>query len=269
MRGGPNKGVIQIVGRGLKWSGIQNTLEESRSDVLILFDCCASGVCTTDEGNGVTEFIAACAYNAIANGAGPFSLTHALNTKLRMIARQPYFTVGYLFNAIFTEVQGWRSEDSRYKKALVHLMLSQNLDHPRSIRLSKLPKENASPRPTVSRHQVSSTLNASSNIFQNLSPSSSATSMAPLPLYPRLLFSIRVTEDVKPNDLCPDLFSDWLRQIPIFISLVRVEAGFASDSTLIICSIPAAIVGYLPAHPAIVLLGSIRSQNIFKGLKGF
>ncbi|KAH7378069.1 hypothetical protein BKA64DRAFT_687860 [Cadophora sp. MPI-SDFR-AT-0126] len=274
----------------VKWSGIQNTLEESRSDVLILLDCCASGVCTTDEGNGVTELIAACAYNAIANGVGPFSFTHALNAKLRMMARLPHFTVGYLFNAIFTEVQGWRSEDSRYKKAPVHLVLSQNLDHPRSIRLSKLPEENGSPAPTVSQHQVSSTLNASSNILQihgatkstsgesdnvsnasplsrNLSPSSSATSVAPLPLYPRLLFSIRVTEDVKPNDLCPDLFSDWLRQIPISASLVRVEAGFASDSTLIMCSIPAAMVGYLPAHPAIVLLGSIRSQNIFKGLK--
>ncbi|KAF8865495.1 hypothetical protein BDZ45DRAFT_684051 [Acephala macrosclerotiorum] len=103
----------------VKWSGIQNTPEESRSDVLILLDCCASGVFATDEGNGVTEPIAACAYNAIANGngVGPFSFTHALIAKLRLLAQLTSFNIGYPYNAIFTEVQGRRIKDSRFKKA--------------------------------------------------------------------------------------------------------------------------------------------------------
>jgi hypothetical protein len=79
----------------VKWSGIQNTLE-SESDVLILLDCCAAGVCTTDEGNGVTELIAACAYNASANGVGAFSFTNALVAKLKHLAQWPSFTIGYL-----------------------------------------------------------------------------------------------------------------------------------------------------------------------------
>lgn len=95
------------------------------------------GVCTTDEGNGVTELIAACAYNAIANGVGPFSFTHALIAKLRLVAQLPGFNTGFLYNAIFTEVQGWRIEDSRFKKAPIHLVLSQDQRQPRSIRLSK------------------------------------------------------------------------------------------------------------------------------------
>jgi hypothetical protein len=81
------------------------------------------------------ELIAACAYNAIANGVGPFSFTHALNIKLRQMAELPSFTIGHLCNAIFTEIQGWRFEDSKHRKVPVHLVLSQSRD--RSIRLSR------------------------------------------------------------------------------------------------------------------------------------
>ena len=34
----------------IKWSGIQDALEESLSDALIHLDCCASGSSNTDEG---------------------------------------------------------------------------------------------------------------------------------------------------------------------------------------------------------------------------
>jgi hypothetical protein len=34
----------------VKWSGIQNALEESQSDVLVLLDCCAAGLSNTNEG---------------------------------------------------------------------------------------------------------------------------------------------------------------------------------------------------------------------------
>jgi hypothetical protein len=34
----------------VKWSGIQTVCEESQSDVLILLDCCASGLSNRDEG---------------------------------------------------------------------------------------------------------------------------------------------------------------------------------------------------------------------------
>jgi ankyrin repeat protein len=281
----------------VKWSGIQNSLEESRSDVLILLDCCASGVCTTDEGNGVTELIAACAYNAITNGVGPFSFTHALIAKLRLLAQLQHFTIGYLYNALFTEIQGWRIEEACHKKAPVYLILSQNSDLPRSIRLSSHSKmmqksggcasttdlSNIIPPTCQDTTQISNSLagNISSSeesdakdispLSLDTSPPSSMKSMSQLPEYPRLLFSIRIDEDVKPGELSAELFTDWLREIPVVASLVRVEAGFASDSTLLMVSMPATMLAYLSANPAITLLGTMRSRNLLtlptKGLQ--
>lgn len=261
---------------------------------MILLDCCASGVCTTDEGNGVTELIAACAYNAIANGVGPFSFTHALIAKLRLLAQLPYFTIGYLYNALFTEIQGWRLEDSRHKKAPVHLVLSQNSELPRSIRLSSHSKGKGK---VDTRPSATDLLNFTPSTYQDTpetshspgcpashktssdgshqpedtspfssatSPPSSMTSMSQLPEYPRLLFSVRIHEDVKPGELSTELFADWLREIPVVARFVRVEAGFASDSTLLMVSMPVAMLAYLPPSRAITLLGTTRSGNLLK-----
>lgn len=258
----------------MKWSGIQNTLEESRSDVLILLDCCASGICTTDEGNGSTELIAACAYNAIANGVGPFSFTHALNAKLRSMAQMPYLNVGYLYNSVFTEVQSWRIEDSRFKKAPIHLVLAQNHEWPCSIRLPNFSRAHSSGSVPQNLRDVAiatsigpsssgeSRAATGNSIFsQNVSLPSSMSSTSRIQEYPRLLFSIRIQEDVNPNELSSELFADWLRQIPLSTNQVRVEAGFKSDSTLLMVSLPIAFHGYLRKDPAIQLLGTIRSKN--------
>jgi hypothetical protein len=96
----------------------------------------------------------------------------------------------------------------------------------------------------------------------------SATSICPLPEYPRLLFSIRISEDVKPQELSTELFADWLGTLPIAAKTVRVEAGFASDSTLLMVSMPAALLGHLPIDPAITLLGTIRSTNLLLSVDG-
>jgi hypothetical protein len=82
-----------------------------------------------------------------------------------------------------------------------------------------------------------------------------------LPEYPRLLFSIRISEDIKPGDLSTELLTDWLSTLPVEAKSVRVEAGFASDSTLLIVSMPIALLGYLPYDPAITLIGTARSNN--------
>jgi hypothetical protein len=42
----------------------------------------------------------------------------------------------------------------------------------------------------------------------------------------------------------------------------RVGAGFASDSTLLMISMPIALVGYLPHDPAITMLGITQSTNL-------
>jgi hypothetical protein len=58
------------------------------------------------------------------------------------------------------------------------------------------------------------------------------------------------------------LFENWLSTLPIETSSVRVEAGFASDSTILVISIPIEFLGYLPESRATTLLGVIRSRNL-------
>lgn len=229
----------------------------------------------------MTELLAACAFNSIANGVGPFSFTHALISQLRKLAHVPSFTVGYLYNLLFTEIQGWRLEDSKHKKAPVHLVLTQDRRLPRSITLSAKDLTIQSRSPGVATSLGSHGFNgqetgaalqgisssSSSSSDGAISPfgnyaASSTTSATSLPEYPRLLFSIRISEDIKPKDLSTELFADWLGTVPIAAKSIQVEAGFASDSTLLMVSMPVALLGYLPKNPAITMLGTTRSTNL-------
>jgi hypothetical protein len=228
---------------------------------------------------------------------GRYSFTHALNAKLRQLSQLPCFNIGHLYNAIFSEVQSWKIEDSRFLKAPVHLLLSQNHDLPRSIRLSKtrpagnlalanapllesdsksMQAESVAPGPQESHPSSSSPVNVVSIMEQSassedLEPSSLPspnTSLSQLSEYPRLLFSIRLSEDVKPCDLSSELFADWLRSVPVSARLVTVEAGFASNSTITLVSVPAALLAYLATDPAILLLGTIWSRNLVSEHRG-
>jgi hypothetical protein len=227
-------------------------------------------------GNGVTELIAACAFNNTANGVGPFSFTHALVAQLRKLVHMPSFNVGYLYNLLFTEIQSLRIEDAQRKKAPVHLVLTQDHRLPRSITISANMSRilsslgplggsgslGMSPTPQPGSSSESPNLSEGSISLSSGSGASPATSMSELPEYPRLLFSIRLSEDIKPTQLSTELFADWLGTIPIDTKSVRIEAGFASDSTLLMVSLPIAMLGYLPDDPAITMLGVIRSANL-------
>jgi hypothetical protein len=212
---------------------------------------------------------------------GPFSFTHALVAQLRKLVHIPSFTVGYLYNLLFTEIQSLRIEDAQRKKAPVHLVLTQDHRLPRSLTISakkpRVPSSlgpagcSAGPgmSPTPQPGSSSESPDPSGGNISPLSSSeaSSATSTSELPEYPRLLFSIRISEDIKPSQLSTELFADWLAILPIDAKSVRIEAGFASDSTLLMVSLPIAMLGYLPDDPAITMLGVIRSTNLLT-LKG-
>jgi len=228
-------------------------------------------------GNRTTELIAACAFNDTANGVGPFSFTNALISQLRKLAHLPSFTVGYLYNLIFTEIQNWRVDDPRQKKAPVHIVLTTDPRLPRSIAISSqrsetqhLPQQLIStpgpslqkdaPGPTSSSSpSPSETEGATSPFSSNGASSTSSVSELPeIPEYPRLLFSIRLSEDIKPRQLSTELFAEWLGTVPIAAKSVRIEAGFASDSTLLMLSIPTAMMAYVQKNPAITMLGTTR-----------
>ena len=223
-------------------------------------------------GNGVTELIAACAFNDSTNGVGRFSFTHALIGQLSKLSHMPFFTVGYLYNLLFTEIQGWRKEDTRHKKAPVHIILTQDHRLPRSIKLSSKRsslggRKSSTLHDTGSGSQLESSPENPPGTDNVISPfssdvASSMSSLSTLPEFPRLLFSVRINENIRYKDLCAELFADWLGTIPIATKHVRVEAGFASDSTLLMVSMPVGFLGYLPEDPAITMLGITRSTNL-------
>jgi hypothetical protein len=258
----------------VKWSGIQNVLEEAQSDVLILLDCCAAGALNTLEGNGVTELLSACGYNASANGVGQYSFTNALILELTSLSTGPPFTVAYLYNNIFSRIQGRMPEDGTERHPPpIHLILTQESKYPQSIQLSKLPNtthEVESTKSSMVRGKrpegggvTFSTPIVDAEVQDDRSDSyfQSSCHSFPTTKVPRMAFAVRLKDDLKPKQLRIDLFVEWLRSIPAVAEEVKVEAGFESFSSLIILSIPLALSTFLPSNRAIVSLGPITSSN--------
>ncbi|TVY17726.1 Cholesterol oxidase [Lachnellula arida] len=249
----------------VRWSGIQTALEQSQSDVLTLLDCCHAGTASSDEGNGTTELIAACAYNSSTHGVPSYSFTKELEIELRELSTLSSFSVGNLYDNLFSRVRSRMSEEGLEHQSPVYLPLTQeNPKSPRSIRLSvhndgNLPNQLAS----GGSYDVQSPL---SDIFgiTNGDPTgpafkpSSATAVGPTP---RMAFAIRLTEDFRVGDLSSNLFYEWLRNIPASVDQVKIEAAFHSYSSLLIVSVPICLSIYIPKDPAVMSLGPITSFN--------
>jgi hypothetical protein len=120
------------------WTGIQKALEQAQSDVLILLDCCSSGIGGAGEGNGVTELMSACAFDMAANGVGHYSFTKALTIELRLLSRKRSFPVVELYTHVYCRAQSHMSQgiDNERYPAPIHLILTRDDHFPRSIQLS-------------------------------------------------------------------------------------------------------------------------------------
>lgn len=120
------------------WTGIQQELQQAQSDVLILLDCCSSGVADGGEGNGVTELLAACPFGIEANGVGHYSFTNALTIELKLLSQKSVFSVGDLYANMYRRNQSYMTQgiaNERYPPP-IHLRLRSDERFPRSIQLS-------------------------------------------------------------------------------------------------------------------------------------
>jgi hypothetical protein len=190
-------------------------LEECRSDVLLLLDCCHSGTSNTNVGNGITELISACDYRTTANGVGPFSFTHALVAELLDSARKPHFSVLELYNNLYFRTQGLIPEDGRQRHpAPVHLVLTNNDRYWQSIRLSKQP---AAWQRTL----------LTSDLWDTVDTSDNSASVNDLPC---LALAISLTDDIIKSDFPTKLFADWLQSMPTLARRIRIEAGVGKFS---------------------------------------
>ncbi len=112
----------------------------AQSDVLILLDCCWSGVANETEGSSITELLCACPFDGRANGVGHYSFTQALTTELRLLSKIPRFSVGRLYMAVYTRMQSFLMQgvnNERYPPP-VHFVLSQDGPLVRGIHLAVL-----------------------------------------------------------------------------------------------------------------------------------
>ena len=77
-------------------------LEQAKSDVLILLDCCAAASSTASSGSGITEVIAACGFESMAPGVGQHSFTRSLIDELKFLSRGVPFSAALLHNKILS-----------------------------------------------------------------------------------------------------------------------------------------------------------------------
>ena len=253
-------------------------MEQASSDVLILLDCCYAGTANASDGNGVTELISACPFNAAANPVGSFSFTKQLVIELRDLSKRPSFTVAELYRNIFCRIQGRIPEDPCERHpAPIHFALTQDDPHfPRSIQLSVRPEHinkrnaarNLASEPLITgRGSAVSILrdgepisDPSSDSFPEAFLATSTSNLSEK--VPRILLAIRLHETFRPGELSHNLFKEWLRMMPAVAEEVKVEAGFGSYSSILIVSIPMTVSLYLPEDPAIIRIGPITSSNI-------
>jgi len=191
------------------------------------------------------------------------------------------------------------------QKAALHIVLTQDKRLPRGIQLcpriqKKTPKQSprkskvvASPsparrippskvskrrRPAYSRAPVrqtecfsTSTSSLDSTSSDPASVQTGGSSMSSVSsevdMYPRIAITVRLQETLSQSDFSVDLFAEWIRMMPVLAENVKIEAGFASFSTLLLVSLPVAMWCYLPSNPAISVAGIIRSPNLVPDTK--
>lgn len=239
-------------------------MEQAQSDVLVLLDCCHAGTANSNEGNGVTELIAACSYGEKTNTRGSYSFTGALEQELRELSKLPSFSIGNLYHNIFCRIQSRFINQGQENPAPVYLPLTQEDPRfPRSIRLS-VHKERQNGAPSVSSQSTDEHSYEVKAPGTNAIPAEApfqSSSCIQSEVTPRIAFAIRLKEDFNVGELSSDLFLEWLRNLPASVAEVKIEAGFNSFSSLLIVSVPVCISIYMPKDPAVISLGPITSLN--------
>jgi len=194
--------------------------------VLIILDCCASGTANTDNGNGVTELIAACGFNVSAFPVGAHSFTSALITELRLLSKTPSFTISMLYNNILSRMQKWMPERQELLKSPLHVLLTQDRDLPRGIRIfSQRGKGSQTSSPVPETWDSA----WSDSELSDLGPTTADGNPIPAPKsnlkdeLPRLNLNLWLCKTTPLAEFPTEAFGDWLRMMPIPVQRVRID----------------------------------------------
>jgi hypothetical protein len=257
-------------------------LEEAKSDVLILLDCCAAASSTASVGSGITEVIAACGFETWTPGVGEHSFSRSLIDELKFLSTGPPFTAAMLHNKVLARIKYWKprynagaSPDPRdlwreKRKTPVYILLASDVKQ-RSVELAPLRPSNSSrpasivvPPPFPSDGSFTSLpgsfVTSDPDSMDLGSSQSSLSSVWPDPQFkcPKVLITVALEED---QWLHSGSFAEWLLSVPALVKFAQVEGVYHSDSTLVILSLPIAIWDLLPKNPALGVIGFVRSRN--------
>lgn len=255
----------------MQWHAIQVTLEQAESDAVILLDCRAAASPTPNPGNGVTEIIAACGFEASTSGVGEHSFTRSLTDKLKYLSRSAPFTIALLHNKVLTRMKYWKPYEQPEQRRTPLYICQANEKRQRSILIEPMRLQTQStseslatstpsplsqpsvPTPPVDPHRDVDMLSTepSQSSFADVWPD-------PHFKHPKVIITVALEND---QWLDTENMTEWLRKVPALANWVQFEGVFQSDSTLIILSLPVAMWNLMPNDPAVSFIGFVRSRN--------
>ncbi|OAQ95100.1 Rhodanese-like protein [Purpureocillium lilacinum] len=245
----------------LQWSAIQTLLERSKSDVLILLDCCAGAASATfPNGNSITETISASSWDAIAPDPGRYSFTNALIEVLQEW-RLRAFSAAMLHAEVLARLKHPRpiqinGKHFEARSTPVHFMMTANHKAP-SIELCRLRPAEKVPAPLPQNHLV---LPITGRAPEEPDPMSSGLATSePNEDTPHVMISLALEDDQR---LDINAWEQWLNAFPALAKFVKVQGVFKSHSTLLLVSMPVMVWDLLPEDNAVSFVAFIRSKNL-------
>ena len=250
----------------VKWYAHGAMLENLKSDVLMLLDCCTAGGNGGDATNGVKEIIAACGFETWTPGVGPHSFTSALIEELKRLASGPPFSIAALHSRILERLRHWsvvynaesygyldqqgRAQDRERNKTPVYIALNKDVMF-RSIQLSPHPVKPGVPSSSVEL-RAEGVQDQSMNLLASFMEEFAAERTD-------ILISVRINSA---QQLGVQQISSWIREIPLLATAVTLHGVTKSHSTMILMGIPVAIWDLLPDDPACSFVGFTTSKNL-------
>ncbi|KAK2592527.1 hypothetical protein QQS21_009772 [Conoideocrella luteorostrata] len=245
----------------LQWSAIQTLLERSKSDVLILLDCCAGAASATfPSGNSITETISASSWDAIAPDPGRYSFTNALIEVLQEW-RMRTFSAAMLHAEVLARLKHPRpitinGKHFEARSTPVHFMMTANHKAP-SIELSRLLPTDKVVEPGASHLATPILTGRAADSGDPIS--NGLASNEPNEDTPHVMISLALEDDQK---LDINAWEQWLNAFPSMAKYVKVQGVFKSHSTLMLVSMPVMVWDLLPEDPAVSFVAFIRSNNL-------
>ncbi|KAL6877983.1 hypothetical protein HDV57DRAFT_499646 [Trichoderma longibrachiatum] len=259
----------------LQWSAIQTLLERSKSDVLILLDCCAGAASATfPTSNSITETISASSWDAIAPDPGRYSFTNALIEVLQEW-RHRVFSAAMLHAEVLARLKHPRpvtinGKHFEARSTPVHFMMTANHKAP-SIELARaMPVEKRSLSIPTIPHLDPAPMGGpvggngfAASAGRAASPADALAGASvpsePNEDTPHVMISLALEEDQR---LDINAWEQWLNAFPAMARYVKIQGVFKSHSTLVLVSMPVMIWDLLPEDPATSFIAFIRSNNI-------